>query len=193
MFDNKILSIAHMNIRSVNVSIDGFTRFEILQSLLIASSTMICSINESWLVGEDTPQTSSLSSWVGRNRSTRGGGVGILVHNSIAFSDITLQLCKDLNVSFEFCAILFVIYGRTVCFVSVYMPQTTRVNDFALLSERISIFGFDNVLFAGDWNSWHPAWGSPVSNARGEVLIDLFGKDHLNPTRMSQPTRSGDV
>ena len=186
------LSVSHVNCRSVSVCRDGISRFEALQSAVLLKSIEICSISETWLSGEDIPQVSSLYNWVGRNRPTRGGGVGILIHNFIDFSDITDRLLVNLDISFEFCAISFVRFGRSVCFISVYLPQSSDVRDFEALYERISIFGFDVVIFSGDWNSWHTAWGSDASNERGEILMDIFSRCDLNPTRMPGPTRMGD-
>nr|BAC57916.1 reverse transcriptase [Anopheles gambiae] len=72
-----------------------------------------------------------------------------------------------------------------VLFICCYVSPSAGVSEFEEVMQRIDVLarGHPRVVFAGDLNAWHTAWGSCRTNAKGEAvvqLVDSLGLEVLN-------------
>lgn len=108
------------------------------------------------------------------------GGVALLVHNTIPFTELKLQ--TDLQA----CAIRVKLRSLiTIC--NIY---NSRSHD---LTEPLLQQLFDQlpppVLMVGDFNSYHVMWGSSSTDTRGKIIESFIGAAGLNLLNTGSPTR----
>ncbi|CAH2094186.1 unnamed protein product [Euphydryas editha] len=63
-----------------------------------------------------------------------------------------------------------------ICFYSCYAPPSLSLTEFKDFLHRLTEDAKQNfpVAIAGDFNSWAVDWGSKVTNARGEALLEAM-------------------
>lgn len=118
------------------------------------------------------------------NRIDNHGGVVLLIHSTLLFTALSFPPHGD-GFSIVGAKIL------NISFVSIYIPHpsTSILNEIHEILQHIP----KPFLILGDFNCHHQAWGSSISNAYGNQLINIF--DNLNlcvlndgtPTRRTKP------
>ncbi|CAK1582412.1 unnamed protein product [Parnassius mnemosyne] len=79
------------------------------------------------------------------------------------------------------CIVQIVIRGKKVFLISAYVePRNDEINtinslDFFLQNNPNSIH-----IIGGDFNGWHPLWGSVRANRRGNNIVNLITTNNLN-------------
>lgn len=119
-------------------------------------------ITETWL---DPNYSFSIPGYtiIRSDRSRRGGGVAILVHNSFAFTIIN-------GVAGPSCEACFIkIYSPNIVIGVVYSPPNSGLstNDLNIMARIGSPF-----LIGGDWNAVHTSWNNFRSNKAGRILFN---------------------
>lgn len=124
------------------------------------------------------------------------GGAAITVHNSLKVTPITLDdftINKFVNSKVNIVGVQILNINSSPLFSiwSCYVLGDTHISTdlwltlFSLISR--------NSLFIGDFNSFHPAWGSKSTSPRGNIIyntINLLGLCILNDgstTRLGRP------
>ena len=124
--------------------------------------------------------------------SGNGGGLLLLIHNSIHFSIINLPRSPTIEQQ----AISIKSNNTTITIINIYIPPTSScpTNFKATINHLLNI---PNSYILGDFNAHNPLWYSSLHDQRGEDLsneIDLSEHGTLNtdtPTRLpsnGQPT-----
>lgn len=132
-----------------------------LEMFMRTNSVVIATIQETWLK-ENNNLTSEDYSIVRRDRMTgkKGGGVAILVHNSLKFRVISLPDFDTLEV------VAVEIFHFNIVVLSVYCnAQVLSRRDL----DRITCYK-DPFLIGTDLNAKHPDWNNSYSNSNGKVL-----------------------
>lgn len=113
------------------------------------------------------------------NTSTnRFGGVALLVHKSIQHTQIFT------NFDFETVAIEIDSLNKTV-FSSYISPSTPFT-----YNNLNNVFNLPNsrIIITGDFNSWHPTWGSTRHNRRGTIIHKYITTNNLILLNDKSPT-----
>ena len=114
----------------------------------------------------------------------RGGGVCLIIHNSLCFSTINVPGSignESVTVQLNDC-----IRGKQDLYVtSLYNPPDTTINS-AFLSTLLALG--DHSLVLGDLNAHHPSWRSSSSNNSGNVIYDLHCENKLTILNNDEPT-----
>ena len=160
-----IMKIAHLNIQSINNKINE------LKHYLAVNKIAIMSLNETWLSDSSKiyiPNYSIVRKE--RPNGQHGGGVCILVHKTIRFTQETI-LSGD---SLEYVLIKIKnqpIKNENLTIISYYSPPSTTLSR-QFLTDAFS--SFKNLLVLGDLNAHHSSWYSSRNNTSGNSLDDLF-------------------
>nr|AAA74495.1 unknown protein [Drosophila teissieri] len=111
--------------------------------------------------------------------TNRFGGVRILVHKSIQYT--TLNITSDpeaiaINIQSKIKLNIF----------STYISPTKNISDQTLQNT----FNIQQTpsLITGDFNGWHPSWGSPTTNTRGKITQRFIDNTHLILLNDKSPT-----
>lgn len=107
-----------------------------------------------------------------RDRSTRGGGVFILVSSNIP--SVMLD-CSATDIECVFCRIRLQ-NGKGVVVGSYYRPPGTSYEQFLTLSEYLETIKGDQILIGGDFNLPHINWScnEPRYTAGGRLYSTFF-------------------
>jgi hypothetical protein len=165
IMNKDIIKFAHLNIQSLNNKIDE------LKNYLAVNKIAIMSINETWLSNNskiNIPNYSIVRKE--RPNGQHGGGVCILVHKTIRFTQETI-LSGD---SLEYVLIKIKnqpIKDEYLTILSYYSPPSTTISKNFLIDAFSS---FKNLIVFGDLNAHHTSWHSSRNNASGNSLDDLF-------------------
>ena len=109
-----------------------------------------------------------------------GGGVCIGVCNNIPSTQIPLQT----NLEAVACKIFFKDFNLHVC--NIYFNDDADINVNSLNNLFSSIPSPKLIL--GDFNAKHPNWGSPVSDPRGDIVLDFILNNNLYLLNDGSPT-----
>ena len=140
-----------------------------IRHFLTTRSIHVCSINETWLHPSKTLNFPNYQIFR-RDRQTQGGGVCLLVHNSI--------LCEQIIFPFsqieEILAIR--IHGVTkdkqdIVVATYYNPPQATPNPAPL---QHLLDAHHRVLIIGDLNAHHLLWGSRRNCQSGEAIAQLM-------------------
>jgi len=107
------------------------------------------------------------------------GGTALLVHNSISHTQH--QLIP------EFEAIAILINSKTkFTLMSTYISPNKQFHTNNLQN----VFSPTNLptIVLGDSNSWHPYWGSPRANSRGNIVARFVDRSHYILLNDKSPT-----
>ena len=159
------LKIAHLNIQSISNKLD------LLKDFLVKNEIDIMCLNETFLTKKKLIKIQNYKI-IRRDRDGRGGGVAILIHESINFSKV--DLCAS---SEEYVAVSIKV-DSVLCdllLVSYYNPPLIKINKKFLNS----IFNTSqNVLLIGDLNAHHQLWRGCRNDAAGKVVFNqIMEKD----------------
>ena len=157
------LRLCHFNAQSM------INKTDEIQHFLTTRSIHVCSINETWLHPSKTLNFPNYQIFR-RDRQTQGGGVCLLVHNSI--------LCEQIIFPFsqieEILAIR--IHGVTkdkqdIVVATYYNPPQATPNPAPL---QHLLDAHHRVLIIGDLNAHHLLWGSRRNCQSGEAIAQLM-------------------
>ena len=120
---------------------------------------------------------------VRNDRNTQGGGVAILIRNSLSFTTIALppqfqhlEACLiDIQLSNGTNLVVCALYDR---------PQNQLPLDFLGYLDA----QYDFLLIAGDLNASSEAIGCPTTNVKGPDLVRVFERTDLIPLNMIDMT-----
>ena len=109
----------------------------------------------------------------------KGGGVAIIIHNSIIFSTISTDISPAESVGIEIRR-----PSGAVRIVSVYVP-----NQNLHTCPLHTIFDSRTpTIVAGDFNAHHDSWNSNKINSNGQTLIDFALNNNIIIEAPSEPT-----
>jgi hypothetical protein len=111
-----------------------------------------------------------------------GGGLMILIHNSVPFTDVDTATLTNSDPSLELQAVRVEIGAMKIDVYNIYVPPISSCpaghwpNFHALLN-----FPDNDALFLGDFNAHHPSWFSPwdPSDPRGDLLASELDSSEL--------------
>lgn len=73
------------------------------------------------------------------------------------------------------CVVQLVTNGRKLFLISIYIePRTDEGNTLNRLEMFLKNNNKAHIIIGGDFNGWHPAWGSPKTNKRGTDVNTLI-------------------
>ena len=108
------------------------------------------------------------------------GGTAIFIHETIPFKEIPINtplqaVAAQINVG-----VLFTI-------VSIYNSRSHQLNEELLtnLTRQLP----SPVIITGDFNGYHPLWGSISSDHRGNLVESFIRNNNLNVLNNGSPTR----
>ena len=170
-----LLRICHFNAQSI------LNKLGELEHFLVSQNIRICSVNETWL----TPSKSlTIPNYqiIRKDRPTIGGGVCLIIHNSINFQTI------DTASSEEILAINIkstLKNHHDLAIVSYYSaPKAPFLASliYPILDKRL------NVLIVGDLNAHHSLWNSPRCCKKGDEIASLIMEANLTLLNDDSPT-----
>ena len=107
------------------------------------------------------------------NEQNRRGGAAILIDNSVPHSRVTLN--STLN-----CVAVRLKIGHTqVSAMSLYIPPSAANPTPQILDDLVTQIPAP-VLFMGDVNAQHPAWGGDQRDTRGNIFENFMHPHRLN-------------
>jgi len=123
------------------------------------------------------------------DRHERRGGVAIIVRSNISFTPIKINtsLIPNYPPGLELIAAKIKVKPSPITFVSVYIRPPTRVplDTWQSIIDQLST----PVIFGGDFNCHHPAWGSRKSDAAGNCLLKVIENNNFHVLNDGSPTR----
>ncbi|XP_059051283.1 uncharacterized protein LOC131846082 [Achroia grisella] len=70
--------------------------------------------------------------------------------------------------------------NRKILLVSIYVEPNEGVHGtLDRLEHFLKLHPNDHIVVGGDFNGWHPVWGSSRNNNRGDLIIDLMNANNL--------------
>lgn len=146
----------------------------ILIHFLLTNNIHIAIISETWLKPNKKLKIKNYS--IERNDSgNKHNGVAILIHNSIRYTNFTTSFDNSLQ---NICVVLN-IFNKNISIVSMYCPTNSTPNfskaKFDVLIKSIP----EPMIFAGDFNAHHTAWGSHSVTPRGRDILDVIDDNGL--------------
>ena len=181
------INILQWNVRSLPA------RLPSLQFLLADQKCSIAILSETWL----TPLRSINIPHFRIFRSDRPDGYGgsaIVVHNSLKVKQIPIDAATKSNLINHKIDLLGVEIVSSdsqppLGLWSCYIPSSSNIPTqlFQNICSMISM----NSLLCGDFNSFHPAWGSNSMSHRGNLLYNTFNSFGLCLLNDGSPTHVG--
>ena len=118
-----------------------------------------------------------------------GGGVAILVHHSISFSQIDVSFIAN-DQHLEVIAVNAKINNSDIAIFNVYCPPSSScargyIPNIASLLDNAS----GDSLVLGDWNAHDEAWFSSLSDDRGEHLVAEIEQSNFSILNQDSYTR----
>jgi len=161
------IRISHLNAQSISNKLDQLKHF------MATEKVDIMSVNESWL----KPSTQLIidnHQVVRHDRQlSGGGGVCLIIHNSLCFSKIEVPGSTDaesVTIKLHNC-----IRGEKDLYIStIYNPPQKEVN--SLFLKNILALG-EHVVIVGDLNAHHTAWLSKATNKSGLNIHELLSEN----------------
>ena len=120
------------------------------------------------------------------------GGLAIYIKNTINYEHLGVnnQFKSDGSTAIEALAIKLVIdKNRPLILVNLYSRGCDLETLNGLFKELRTIKGPFDVIFTGDFNAHHPAWGSNNSDAEGRAVIEWLDEQDLILLNDGSPTR----
>ena len=179
------LKIAHLNIQSIN------NKFDQLKHFLYSHQIDIMSLNETFLNSNKQLFIEDYNI-IRRDRlDRRGGGVCLLIHNSILHTRLDPDEFKGIEhvticINSE--------SNEKILISSYYNPPKTKINNEFLIFLLCS-----NFILLGDLNSHHRLWGSSKDNHSGYAVSNFISThgtcllNLMNPKNTYEKNQYGSV
>jgi hypothetical protein len=119
-----------------------------------------------------------------------GGGLAILVHDSVAFTSIDTSQFLLHDLSTELLTISADVGGVQLDIFNVYLPPASATANFTPNFDELFNLPNNDALFIGNFNAHHPEWCASLDDTRGKSLVsamdstDLCILNSLSPTRL---------
>lgn len=171
------LNVVQWNLRSFR------SQRPYLQSLVDTTHPTIICLQETNLFPSHTLSLSRFQPAVRYDRADRsGGGVAILVHQSLAHTPC------NLNSPLEVIATSVALPHRDITICCIYLPPALALQPLLqglrdLLPQLPRPF-----ILTIDANAHHPLWGSPTSDSRGDALTQWLDDESLFLHNTGEPT-----
>lgn len=183
-----MLRILYWNIRSIRAHGPELSHY--LSDLSQESIPDILCIQETWLKnGARFTMHGYCAEHRYREMGERGG-VSTFIRAGLSYS--VLPPPSDLE-----CIIISItlLNGKNLNIMNVYDPPSNAwpVNR---VDEYKQLFSHRNAFIVGDFNAYHPLWGSKTTDSRGRALVDLlqdFNFTCINTGEGTHLTDSGDL
>ena len=125
-----------------------------------------------------------------RPRNDGGGGLAILVHETVQFLPIDCSFNNDPHIKLQ--GISAIINGSSVDVFNLYIPPNS--SPFLPPGYTPSITSLLNqsdgdAIICGDFNAHHVAWFSHRNDARGISLLDEISNSTFVPINQNEKTR----
>lgn len=152
------IKIAHLNIQSIS------DKLVLLNEFIVNNEIDIICLNETFLTKNISIQIDNYSI-LRKDRLGRGGGVAIVIHNSLKYKIVDFDAnCEYIAVKFESNSIL-----NNFLLVSYYNPPNIKLNSYFLNA----IFKANQkVLLLGDLNAHHQLWNGKRNDAAGKIIYN---------------------
>lgn len=177
-----------MNCRSVKNKPDD------LAALISVTNPSIVMSTESWLDQSvlDTEVFPEGFTVYRNDRNSRGGGVFLLVHESLISCPVAIE---GLSCEAVWCRISLQ-NGQSLSVGSFYRPPNSTIDHISDLYKYMSAISSENILLGGDFNFPDIQWcnGRPVTSNSSAVyaaFVDIINDFELYQF-VDEPTRSGD-
>ena len=174
----RTLRISHLNIQSI------YNKLDQLKHYLATSRIDIMSINETWLKPTSTIAIDNYRIVRNDRLHSGGGGVCLIIHNSICFSTISIPGSigtESVTVRLHDC-----IRGKKdLIITTIYNPPLNNINSAffnSVLDQE------DHVLILGDLNAHHSAWHSDKTNNSGQTIYELLNENKIVMLNNEEPT-----
>ena len=176
MIQNK-LKFLQWNARSIRANQES------LDKLIKDRKLDIILLSETWLKSSHNYLKAGFTVYrEDRMDSIHGGGVAILVRNSIPNKKININCA---NINFEVVGIeITILNKKKISLISIYAPPGTIIsqNNWLALTQQIC----GDFIICGDFNAHSPAWGCSFEDHAGKNIlenIDLNSLGILNDGR----------
>jgi len=126
------------------------------------------------------------------SNNNTAGGLAIYIKNNINYEylGVNNQLKSDGSTAIEALAIKLVIdKNRPLILVNIYSTGCHLETLNGLFNELRTVKGPYDVMFTGDFNAHHPAWGSKNSDAEGRAVIEWLDEQDFVLLNDGSPTR----
>lgn len=150
----------------------------------IAKDFKVIILSETWLNMNDKFYIKGFDVVRKDRLNNVGGGVAILVSNSLKYKRISnLLTCKD---SIEACAIKIFLADSLLTVVSCYRPPNNSVNEASWMRFLNQFDG--KFIIAGDFNAHHPLWGDRTRCDEGKKLFNAIERSEVELLNQGQNT-----
>lgn len=180
------LLISHINCRSLT------NEFQLFRDTVLLSHYDIVGLTETWLNEDIITDVLSIPhySFIRRDRPSRGGGVGMYVHNSIKFEIIDAPFNDDIEQLY----IKFRLNTKVFIFGVVYRKPSSKYTIFIenLENSVVSLLPICDVFIcAGDFNINVLSFENSLADSFLE-FIEIYGLHQIirEPTRLTDTSIS---
>jgi hypothetical protein len=170
-----------------------------LATFLVNHDIKVACIQESKLSSKSKTPPFPGYAVVRRDRPVgNGGGLVILVQDSIPYTNIDISLFSSSSLYIELLAVrVDVSEDLNLDIFNVYIPPASALNNFTPDFDGLLSLSGMNPVFLGDFNAHHSDWYSPLSDSRGDLLAEsvdstgLFVLNNDSPTRLPKAANQG--
>ncbi|KAL4142166.1 hypothetical protein QTP88_004679 [Uroleucon formosanum] len=166
-----------------------------LPSLLFLLSAQKCSIailSETWLIPSRSITIPSFNTYRS-DRPDGYGGAAVAIHHSIKSRLIPIDIVARNNFykhKIDIIGVEIELDSQPPLGIwSCYIPSSSNV-PFNIWQSLFSLISRNSVL-CGDFNSFHPAWGSDSASHRGNVIYNTINSLGLSLLNDGSPTHIG--
>lgn len=159
-----------------------------MEAVILGHDPHVLVVTETWLHDEvdDNDVFPTDYQVFRRDRSTRGGGIAVLVkHNIQAFLSRQIDDHESITLKLYY-------RGRSILLFAVYRPPDSPPHFLATLSEHMATFSHEKIFLVGDFNlpgiDWEGFLPMPVSGTHVSFLFDVMLTLNLQQV-VNQPTR----
>jgi hypothetical protein len=160
-----------------------------LSNFLNQQSVKVACLQETKLSGKAKTPSISNYAFVRKDRPVgNGGGLAILIHNSVPFTNIDTSHFSAHDPTLELLAICVDVGGSQLDIFNIYVPPASANAGYA--PDFINLFNQSNndTLLLGDFNAHHPEWCASLSDARGDSLTAAADSCDLCVLNTNLPT-----
>ena len=168
---------------------------EKLASYLVANNVKVACLQETKLTSKAKDPSIPGYTFLRKDRPAggAGGGLAILIHNSVSFTPLDVNIDPSIDEVTEAHGINAIVNNAPISVVNIYCPPASACpRGFRPDTASILDGDFGDCLVLGDWNAHHEAWHSNQSDDRGDHLAaevensDFCVLNEDTPTRLPQ-------
>jgi hypothetical protein len=177
-------NILQININGLQNSVAELSVF------LVKHSIKVACIQETKLSARSKTSTFPGFALIRKDRPAgRGGGLIILIHDSISFHNIDVTQFGQQDQSTEILAICADVGGVQLDIFNIYMPPASALANFNPDFSALFDLPNNDSLFFGDFNAHHSDWCASLDDNRGASLVAAIDNVDLCILNSDSPTR----